>query len=750
MADVQKAAAPTLFQRAVQAVRYTITGAGPQGWFSPMQPLGPMAPPEVKGRQFDYQVGRNLNYRPRSEEAITFGKLRGLAEYGIIRTIIKHQKDLIEAFDWNVVPRETAPGVRPAAGKYKAQIQQVEAFLAYPDRVHDWPQWIRGLLEEAFVLDAVSIYKAPNRGGGLYALEIIAGDTIFPLLDASGRMPAAPDVAYQQILKGIPAADFSADELIYYPREWRPNHVYGQSPVQMIVRYAEAEINRLTYQSAYFTNGNLPDGFFTLPADFTNDQIKQWQAYWDDAYSRIEERRHGMFTPNGTTWTAVKPPDLKDDFDEWLARVACFCFSTSPQPFIKAMSRGNQEAQQEVAESGGILTYLAFIKRLMNRVIQNDLGCPDLEFGWLIEKELDLLIAEQMDDLALRNGSKVIDEVRDRRGEDPYPDGMGSKPLIYTSTGAVRVEDAIKEPEPPPPALVHADPNSPPDPNADKPQLADQKPPAKVAKRAPLKAPAPVPTDSPQMRTARAAMEPKVTKALKKAGSDIAAQVHREMLKLGKAADDSGLTADQIAAALAMSGFDVLPEQLAPILGEVASTAGQSVLVQLDLTGSDIVNQVDRRSLAFARSRAAEMVGKVWEGGVLVDNPDADWAITETTREMLRSAIADGLSQNLSADDLQKVIQDSYAFSADRARVITATEVAKANVQGALDGAREAAAQGVVLKKVWLTSNSDNCCDDCTDNEDDGPIELDESFSSGDDAPPGHPNCQCSISWEVE
>ena len=43
---------PSVFARLAQATRYAITGVSPDTWFGPLQPLAPMAPPEVKGRQF--------------------------------------------------------------------------------------------------------------------------------------------------------------------------------------------------------------------------------------------------------------------------------------------------------------------------------------------------------------------------------------------------------------------------------------------------------------------------------------------------------------------------------------------------------------------------------------------------------------------------------------------------------------------------------------------------------------------------
>jgi hypothetical protein len=57
------------------------------------------------------------------------------------------------------------------------------------------------------VIDAATIYPRYARGGALYSLDIIDGATIKPLIGEDGRAPEPPDPAYQQILKGVPAAD---------------------------------------------------------------------------------------------------------------------------------------------------------------------------------------------------------------------------------------------------------------------------------------------------------------------------------------------------------------------------------------------------------------------------------------------------------------------------------------------------------------------------------------------------------------
>jgi hypothetical protein len=52
------------------------------------------------------------------------------------------------------------------------------------------------------------------------------------------------------------------------------------------------------------------------------------------------------------------------------------------------------------------------------------------------------------------------------------------------------------------------------------------------------------------------------------------------------------------------------------------------------------------------------------------------------------------------------------------------------------------------MNKTWFTNNDDRVCDIC------GPMEgeevaSDESFSSGDDAPPAHVNCRCWVDYNT-
>ena len=213
-----------------------------------------------------------------------------------------------------------------------------------------------------------------------------------------------------------------------------------------------------------------------------------------------------------------------------------------------------------------------------------------------------------------------------------------------------------------------------------------------------------------------------------------------------KAPGDDDIDPDKIADGLDLSDLETLAAD-ATLASVAGNSASEAIVGLLGVEGpsSKLVNQVNKRAVAIARGRAAELVGKQIDGdGNIVDNPDAEWAITDLTRDMIRQAISDGLDNNLGRDQIIDNVANAGAFDDDRAETIATTEIARANSLGALEGYKGAADAGVNVKREWLLGSE--TCDDCQENADAGPIDLDDSFPSGDDAPPGHPNCRCALS----
>ena len=126
----------------------------------------------------------------------------------------------------------------------QARVVAIARFFHKPDGVTRWKTWLRSLLEDMFVIDAATLYCQRNRSGQLCALQQLDGATIKRVIDDWGRTPqpfAGADgstvfpPAFQQVLKGLPAVNYSARDIIYRPRNVRAHRVYGYSPVQQVL-----------------------------------------------------------------------------------------------------------------------------------------------------------------------------------------------------------------------------------------------------------------------------------------------------------------------------------------------------------------------------------------------------------------------------------------------------------------------------------------------------------------------------------
>jgi hypothetical protein len=333
----------------------------------------------------------------------------------LLRAVIETRKDQIAGLSYAVRSRD--PAGAPDAG---ARIQSTLAFLAQPDRRHSFAAWLRMLLEDLLVIDAATIYPRFTRGGSLYSLDVIDGSTITPLIGEDGRSPEPPDPAYQQVLHGVPAADFSSDELLYLPRNVRSHRLYGMSPVEQIALTVNIALRRDAATLDYYRAGSVPDSFATLPREWTTDQIKQFQDYFDALMSGNLARRHMVkFMPADFKLTETRQPPLKDQYDEWLARVICYAFSVPASAFVSQVNRATSETLRMQATQEGLVPLKAWVKTALDQVVQVYLKQADLEFVWVGDDAVDPLEQAQTLNILVSAGIKTREEARADLGLAP-------------------------------------------------------------------------------------------------------------------------------------------------------------------------------------------------------------------------------------------------------------------------------------------------------------------------------------------
>jgi hypothetical protein len=324
-------------------------------------------------------------------------------------------------------------------------------FFARPDGIHGFSDWLRILLEEVLVTDAPALFMSRDHSGRLRSLLPLDGATIKPVIDAWGRTPQPHadggkliyPAAYQQILKGYPAINYSVRDVLYRPRNVRVNHVYGLSPVEQIMTTVNIALRRQIYLLDYFTEGNVPDSLIGVPESWTPDQIASYQKYWDAYFDGdLGRRRRAKFVPGGVakTFVQTKEPELKGAFDEWLARIVCFAFSISPQALTQTVNRATAETQKELAEEEG-LSPIGWVKSLIDDILANEFDALDLEFVWGLGLQTDPAAQEAILSSYATKGILTINEARAELGRAPLPEASADRPMTLTNTGYVALPE---------------------------------------------------------------------------------------------------------------------------------------------------------------------------------------------------------------------------------------------------------------------------------------------------------------------
>lgn len=409
-----------VIDRIVAGVRDQLTSLDASEWFGPNQPLRPIAQEQAVGRLKDYAVGYNQRTTPRhGEDSVSFLQLRALADScDILRLVLETRKDQIESIEWKIKGKE-------GHKVEESDLAQVTAFFLQPSTELDWCGWIRAMLEEILVIDAVAVYPRLTRGGALYSLDLMDAATIKRLIDDTGRTPLPPDPAYQQILKGVPAVNYTTDELVYFMRNPRVHKFYGYSPVEQVITYINIAIRKALHQLEYYTEGNIPESIAGVPETWTADQIKEFQMYWDSLIEgNTAIRRKMRFVPlDPTKIKETRQVDLKDQFDEWIARVVCYAFSVSPSAFVKDQNRATAETIAESAKLEGLVPVLRFLKRRMDLFIAKYMGRSDIEFLWELNEAIDAKTQAEIDQIYVTMKALTPDWVRKERfGLEPMTD----------------------------------------------------------------------------------------------------------------------------------------------------------------------------------------------------------------------------------------------------------------------------------------------------------------------------------------
>lgn len=707
--------------------------------FGPGSPIAPTSAPDsaeqTEGpRQFQFPVGINQRFSPRGDYALTpFEQLRNLATlYDVAALCIATRIETMLSATWGIVAKD-----KRRQQDVQDTCDAVTEFWEYPDRVNEFSSWLSMALYDLFSIDALAIYKRPDRSGDLYGLELVDGSTIKPLADDRGRT-----LAYQQVIWGYPVSEYgrpytdeekdfptySTEQLIYRPRWVRTYSPYGFPPTEWIILRVNTALRKQTHDLAYFTDGNIPDMLISPPEGTLNpDQVRNFEEWFNSVLVGDDQaRRKARFLAWAANVKEMRPFNYTTELDLWMLRVTCASYSVQPQEigFTHDSNKATAEFQENLTHQRGFLPLSLWLKGMFDRTIHQDLdpqarklaarkvalslpGRPTqakkspfalVEWQWQKAEKEDSLMQAQTDKIYYDIFAVSNDELRSLRFGDVLE---GPAPVKPPPVNPFQPSGA------PPAAPGSAGRNmTPDDAGGGDGSMVTQK----LAKRGA--------TDDKQ----RAKDEEKA-RAVFGGVYDGQQQRIKAVLRTRPQNDFSADWQQQYADA-----WDAEPQQIAqevlPLFDELLAAAAERGLSSLTVGGADWT-QINQAVLQIARDQALGFGQQTSDSSQrLTDQVIADWIATGGTM----------------SDLIDRV---SRVWTGPRPDVAAVTSVTDLYSEGQYAAW---AASGVVTAYNVVTANDGDVDEECQSQAQGGPYDIDDKAH----LPSFHFRCRCDISPVVE
>ena len=358
----------------------------------------------------------------KQEGTLNFSVLRNFSvNYAIARACIDYIKTKAIKLEWAIVP-DKDDDYNPD----DPRVDMLHDFFIHPlGKRSSYREFLEAILEDFLVIGSVALEKGKTRGDKfLGELKLVDASTIRVYLDETGRLPEPPDPAYAQIIRGRIVAELTQDELIFENRQSRTNSPYGLSPIESVLIQVEAAIRQSKFSLAYFSEGNMPEGFLTMPEGWSKEQIKSFERYFNAVVSGnpIYQRKIKAL-PGGAEWQPIKEPDKVnfERFEKWLMKQTCAVFGVPPSDigFEEDVNRSTSEVQERKGQERAMRPIATLLEDMFTDIIKTDFGFTDLQFKYTDIDPVDREQEAKIDNIRLDGGVVSVDEIRNREGLEP-------------------------------------------------------------------------------------------------------------------------------------------------------------------------------------------------------------------------------------------------------------------------------------------------------------------------------------------
>lgn len=306
---------------------------------------------------------------------------------------------------------------------------------SFYDLLHKW-------IIDMMIHGAVGLYKE-WLGDDLENFYALPGGTVFPYRS----MHVGGPTAYFQIIPGMEAKIYYEDEIAfssYVPTSWE---TYGTVPVEALVnKLAEsilfdrraadqADGTKPPEKAVIFGKGPSPFGSLTSSGEFDMPMDSAEQKRIETKLNMA--RQEAIATLSGVGQPMVLDLSKSDTFttqmqrQDKLIRDVALIYNMSNMEVNLAggeftSGKETSDAQKEIDQEKGVGPLIKTIQEIINRKIL------PFRFGWDYQFEFDTEPSEDeqvaLEQKKMNTGTYSVNEIRENRGDDPYPEEEYNRP----------------------------------------------------------------------------------------------------------------------------------------------------------------------------------------------------------------------------------------------------------------------------------------------------------------------------------
>lgn len=378
--------------------------------------------------------------------SLDFDTLRTFSvTYDVARACINHRKRQINNLEWAILPKDD----KANPDKFRRNIDKLTLFFEEPFHNTDFKTFIDKIIEDLLVFDGAVLWKDKTYGDELLGLLNVDASTIKIKVAMDGLLPEPPEMAYQQIIRGEVVGQYTTEELIYKIMNPRTNTPYGLSPLESLIIGVDTALRSQMANNNMISEGTVPEGFFGLPGEWTPDQVKDFQVWFDSMLAGGRMNSRIKFMPGGKGvgyMPTKKPEDMRFmELEKFLLVKTCAMFDVQPQDigFTENVNLNSGENQKQISNEKGLIPMANFLKMMFNHIIAKDFGITDLKFEWKGLQAIDDTFELERNKAMLQNGALTIDEWRQAQGLEPFNLETTKTPFILAAGGPVYLGEEI-------------------------------------------------------------------------------------------------------------------------------------------------------------------------------------------------------------------------------------------------------------------------------------------------------------------